>query len=230
MIETNKLLYDLLYVEDENEVRRDYAQYLERFFTHVYEASNAKDALKIYKDKKPSILIIDINLGGMSGIELLQEIRKNDHTTKAIMLTANSDVNTLLSASELKLTKYLIKPVSRSELKEALSLAIKEIQNFTTLANKIIVLKDSFYWDTQNSKLFQHDKEKILTKQEIKLLSYLLSDIKRTFSVDDIVFELWYDSEKPKDNALKTLIKGLRKKLPQGTIKNVFGVGYKIET
>ncbi|MDQ7066753.1 MAG: DNA-binding response regulator [Sulfurimonas sp.] len=146
------------------------------------------------------------------------------------MLTANSDVSTLLSASELKLTKYLVKPVSRSELQEALDLAVDEIQNFTTLANKIIPLKDSFYWDTQNKKLLQQDKEHMLTKKEIQLLSFLLSNISRTFSVDDIIFELWYDSEEPKQTALKTLIKGLRKKLPDGTIKNVFGVGYKIET
>lgn len=230
MIDNNKLLYELLYVEDENEVRRDYTGYLTRFFKHVYEASNAKDALKIYKDKKPSILIIDINLGGTSGIELLQEIRKNDHTIKAIMLTANSDVDTLLNASELKLTRYLVKPVSRSELKEALSLAIEEIQNFSIVAKKIIPMKDSYYWDTQNNRLLKQGKEQLLTKQEIKLLHYLFSDINRTFSVEDIIFELWYDSDVPKQDALKTLIKSIRKKLPNGTIKNIFGVGYKIET
>ncbi len=229
MIDENKLLYDLLYIEDEDEVRRNYTEYLERFFRNVYEAASAQEALLIYKKKKPSIIIIDINLGEKSGIEFLQEIRKSDHTTKAIMLTANSDVSTLLSASELKLTKYLVKPVSRSELKEALSLAIDEIQNFTTLANKIIPLKDSFYWDNENKKLLQQDKEHFLTKKEIELLSFLFSNISRTFSADDIIYELWYDSDNSKQSALKTLIKDLRKKLPTGTIKNIFGVGYTIE-
>ncbi|MDQ7066752.1 MAG: response regulator [Sulfurimonas sp.] len=67
MIEKDELLYDLLYVEDENEVRRNYAEYLERFFRNVYEASSAEEALQIYKKKKPAILIIDINLGKQSG-------------------------------------------------------------------------------------------------------------------------------------------------------------------
>ena len=225
-----ELLYDLLYVEDESDVRRNYAEYLERFFRNVYEAGSAEEALNIYEKKNPSILIIDINLPQKSGIEFLQEVRKNDHTTKAIMLTANSEVQTLLNASELKLTKYLVKPISRDDLKEAIALAIQEIQNFTTMPNKIIQLKDSFYWDSENKKLLQQDKEHILTKKEIELLSLLFSNINRTFSVDDIVFELWYDAEESKTDALKTLIKGLRKKLPVGTIKNVFGVGYKIET
>lgn len=222
-------MHDLLYIEDETEVRRNYVEYLERFFHNVYEASNATEALKTYKSKKPAILIIDINLPGKSGIEFLQEVRKSDHTTKAIMLTANSDVQTLLNATELKLTRYLVKPVSRSDLRDAIALAEEELLNYTVFTNKIIKMKDSFYWDQENKKLFNQDEEHVLTKKEIELLTILFSNINKTFSADDIIYELWYYAEEPKGNALKTLIKSLRKKLPEGSIKNVFGVGYKIE-
>lgn len=222
------LLYDLLYVEDEKEVRKNYIEYLGRFFNHIYEASTAEEAYKIYEKKRPSILVVDINLPGMSGIEFMQKIRKNDHTTKAIMLTANSDVETLLSATELKLTKYLVKPVSREDLKNALHLVLEEIRDYTTIPNKIIKLKESFYWDQENKKLLRETRECSLSKKEIELLSLLCSNVNRIFSVDDIVFELWYDAEESKNDALKTLIKNLRKKLPKDTIKNVFGFGYKI--
>lgn len=222
-------LYDLLYIEDESEVRRNYVDYLERFFKNVYEASNAEDALEIYKSKSPSILIIDINLAGKSGIDFLKEIRKNDHTTKAIMLTANSDVQTLLNATELKLTKYLVKPVSRSDLREAIALAEEELINYTTLSNKIIKIKDSFFWDQEHQKLFSIEKELSLTKKEIELLTLLFSNTAQIFSAEDIILELWYHSDGNSHNSLKTLIKNLRKKLPKDTIKNVFGVGYKIE-
>ena len=221
--------YDLLYVEDEREVRRNYVDYLERFFRYVYEASNASEALNIYKSKKPAILIIDINLPGKSGIDFLREIRKNDHTTKAIMLTANSDIETLLNATELKLTKYLVKPVSRSDLKDAIALAQEELLNYTTYSNKIIQMKDSYCWDSENKKLLHHDEEHILTKKEIGLLTLLLSNINQTFTPEDIIAQLWYDADEPKNDALKTLIKSLRKKLPKGSIKNIFGVGYTIE-
>ncbi|MFT7859728.1 MAG: response regulator transcription factor [Sulfurimonas sp.] len=221
--------YDLLYVEDEIEVRRHYVAYLQRFFCTVYEASDAEEALKIYKSKKPAILIIDINLPGKNGIELLQEIRKNDQETKAIMLTANSDVQTLLDATELKLTKYLVKPISRDELQDAITLAKEELSNYTVVPNKIVKMKDSFYWNKETQMLFQGDKQLRLTKKERDLLILLFSDINRVFSVEEIIYELWIDSEVTGDNALKTLIKGLRKKLPKGSIKNIFGVGYKIE-
>jgi len=222
-------MYDLLYVEDELEVRKNYVEYLKRFFQNVYEASNTQEALKVYKKKRPSILIMDINLPGESGIEFLQKIRKKDHATKVIMLTAQSDIDTLLSASELKLTKYLLKPISRQELKDAIFLTIQEIQEFTTLRKKIIQLKEYYFWDQENKKLLRADQEHHLTKKEIELLSVLFSNIHKTFSSDEIIYELWYDSNEPKEAALKTLIKGIRKKLPEGTIKNVFGVGYKVE-
>lgn len=221
--------YDLLYVEDEKEVRRNYVDYLERFFKNVYEASNASQAMSLYLSKKPAILIIDINLPGKSGIDFLRDIRKNDHTTKAIMLTANSDIETLLSATELKLTKYLVKPVSRSDLRAAICLAEEEISSFTTLSNKIIKLKESFSWNHENKKMFCKEQELPLTKKEIEFLSLLFSNINKTFSVQDIILELWYYSDSPKADAVKTIIKDLRKKLPKDTIKNVFGVGYKIE-
>ncbi|WP_428739017.1 response regulator transcription factor [Sulfurimonas sp.] len=222
-------IYDLLYVEDEIDVRGHYVEYLERFFRNVYEAANAKEALEVYKNKKPAILIVDINLPDKSGIEFLQEIRKYDQTTKAIMLTANSDVQTLLNATELKLTKYLVKPVSRADLKEAIALAQEELSNYTVVANKIVKMKDSFCWDKKKQVLLHGNEQQHLTKKERELLTLLFSDINRIFSVDDIVYELWYDSNIYGDNALKTLIKGLRKKLPEGSIKNIFGVGYKIE-
>ncbi|QSZ41375.1 response regulator [Sulfurimonas aquatica] len=228
-MEKKKSMYKLLYVEDETEVRRNYVEYLKRFFDTIYEAKDAQDALRIYKTKHPTILIIDINLPGMSGIEFLQKIRESDHTTRAIMLTANSDVETLLNASELKLTKYLVKPVSRSDLKSAIELAQEEIHNFSITSNTIIKMKDSYYWDQENKQLMHQDVVDTLTRKEIELLSLLFSNINKIFSSDDIIYELWYDSDEPRGDALKTLIKGLRRKLPEGTIKNVFGVGYKIE-
>jgi len=221
--------YSILFIEDEENIRKNYVAYLKRYFPSVYEVGDAKEAYKVYKDKKPSILIIDVNLPGESGIEFLKKVREHDHTTKAIMLTAMSDVETLLEVSDLKLSKYLVKPISRNELQEALELAIDEIQNFTIYTNDMIILKDSFTWDKKAKKLFKDNREQALTKKEVALLSLLCNNINQTVQTEDIIFELWYDVDMAKLSSLKTIIKKLRKKLPENTIKNVFGVGYKIE-
>jgi DNA-binding response OmpR family regulator len=226
---SEKLKYSILYVEDDGAVRENYVTYLQRFYTDVYEAGDAETAYTLYKNKKPNILIIDIELPGKNGIEFLREIRKMDHSVRAIMLTAMSDIDTLMNASELKLTKYLVKPISRDELKEALDIAIKEIVDYTTYSNRIIHLRDSIYWDQDKEKLMVEGKEIFLTRKERELLALLFSNLNNVLKSEDIIFELWYDYDNSKIASLKTLVKTLRKKLPENFIKNVFGVGYTIE-
>lgn len=226
---SEKYPYDLLYVEDENITRKNYVEYLEIYFQRVYQASNAEEAYRLYKSKRPSILILDINLPKQSGLELLRQIRESDHSVKAIMLTARSDVSSLMDATELKLTKYLVKPVSRDELLGALRLAMEEIMSFITISKKIIQLKESYSWDNENKILLHKNEEQRLTKKEIEFLALLFSNTEKIFSKDEIIYELWYDSDTPKEDSLKTIVKGLRRKLPKDTIKNIFSIGYTIE-
>jgi len=221
--------YSILYVEDNKTVRENYVNYLKRFYKVVYEASNAEDAYQIFKSKKPDILVIDINLPGKSGIEFLRSVRAFDHSVKAIMLTAMSDVETLMRASELKLTKYLVKPISREELKDALGIAVKEIVNYTTYANRIIHIQDELYWDRDKEKLIAEGHEIFLTRKERELLVLLFANVNSVVTSEDIIYELWYDYDNSKMTSLKTLVKTLRKKLPHNFVKNVFGIGYKVE-
>ena len=229
-MDEKKLKYSILYVEDDKTVRENYVRYLNRFYDVIYEASTAEDAYRIFKSKKPNILIIDINLPGKSGIEFLRDIRAFDHSAKAIMLTSMSDVDTLIRASELKLTKYLVKPISRDELKDALIIAVKEIVNYTTYANRVVHIQDELYWDQDREKLMVEGQEIFLTRKERELLIVLFSNVDNVVSSEDIIYELWYDYDSAKITSLKTLVKGLRKKLPHNFIKNVFGIGYKVET
>jgi len=224
-----KSKYSVLYVEDDDGVRENYVAFLSRFYENVYEASNAEEAYEIYKQKKPNILLIDINLPQKSGIEFLQDVRQYDHSTRAIMLTAMSDVDTLVSASELKLTKYLIKPISRNELKDVLETAVSEIVNYTTYANRVIHIQDSAYWDQDKEKLIVDGQEVFLTRKERALLALLISNMNKVVKSEDIIYELWYDYDNAKIASLKTLVKTLRKKVPENFVKNVFGIGYKIE-
>ncbi len=228
-MDKDKFKYKILYIEDDDTVRANYVSFLQRSFDFIYEAANAEDAYEIYKKHKIDILLVDIQLPVQSGIDFLRAIRKENHSIRAIMLTGMNDVETLINASELKLTKYLVKPISRDELQEALELAVDEIINYTTYANRIIHIKDSCYWDQDREKLIYHDKEVFLTRKERELLVLLFSHINKVYNSEDIIFELWYDYDNLKIASLKTLVKNLRKKLPPDVIKNVFGIGYIIE-
>ena len=224
----NKKDISVLYVEDEDQIREKYSQYLKRFCTIIYEAADGEAAYKIYKDKRPDILLADINLPLLSGLDLVERIRKNDHNTKVIMLTAHSDVDYLLKATNLKLTRYLIKPVNREDLKEALNLAIDELTHFSIFSKKIIHLKDNCQWNPESCELFIADQSIPLTKNEKLLTNILTAKLGTTFTYDDIIYEIWPDEFNDKFPALKTLVKGLRKKLPQDSLENIRSIGYKI--
>ncbi len=220
--------YTILFVEDEKEIRQNYVIYLKKYFKDVFEASDGVMAYEIYKSKKPNIMIVDINLPKLNGLEFLKKVRELDHTTKAIMLTAHADVNYLLEATSLKLTKYLIKPISRSDLKDALNLAITELDKYDVSSKKILFLKDGYSWNYKAQEL-KGQYNIALTDKERQLLQLFFSNINIIYSYDDIIISIWNDYEGDKISALKTIIKNLRKKLPKDTIKNIFGVGYKIE-
>jgi YesN/AraC family two-component response regulator len=119
--------YSILYIEDEKMLRENYALFLKVYFERVYTAVDGEDGYEKYQQHKPDILLIDINLPKLNGIELLKKIRAQDNMTKAIILTGNSKIDFLLSATSLKLTRYLLKPVEKELFVEALDAVKKEL-------------------------------------------------------------------------------------------------------
>lgn len=224
----SKCPYKLLLVENEKAIRENYVTYLKMLFSEVFEAEDGEKAYEIYKSKKPDILIIDINIPKLNGLELLEKIRENNHSTKAIILTAYTDKSFLLKAASLKLTKYLVKPVNRKELNEALDLTVNELLKYNTINLKRIELLDNYSWDLEIKELRNHNTIVNLTNKEKILLELLFSHKNRVFTYDEIYNYVWDFDETITLNGLKNIIKRVRKKLPENTIQNIFNEGYKI--
>lgn len=223
----SKYPYKILFIEDEKITRENYVNYLKTLFSEVYEADDGEKAYKLYKEKKPDIMIIDINIPKLSGLELLKKIRVNDYKTKAIMLTAHTKTAFLLDAASLKLTKYLVKPISRKELKNVLELTIGEFSKYNILAVKKIELTQNHSWDIDLKELRLHNSLIKLTSKERNFLELLFSHKNRVFTYDEIFEYVWGFEEEISLNSLKNMIKRLRKKLPQDIIVNIFNEGYK---
>jgi two-component system, OmpR family, response regulator VanR len=220
--------YKILFVEDEKAIRENYVIYLKTFFAEVFEAEDGEKAYELYKSKKPDILIVDINIPKLNGLELLEKIRENDYTTKAIMLTAHTDKSFLLKAVTLNLTKYLVKPVSRKDLNEALESTINEILKYNVIAVQKIDLTEKYSWNMELKELKHHNNIIELTNKERSLLELLFSHKNRVFTYEQIFEYVWGYDESITLNGLKNIIKRLRKKLPENTILNIFNEGYKI--
>jgi DNA-binding response OmpR family regulator len=91
--------YTLIYVEDEPEVKKDMEEYLSAYFKTLYSASDGEVALELYHKHRPNVLLLDISIPKISGLDLANEIRQHDDELKIIMLTAHDDTKRLLAAT-----------------------------------------------------------------------------------------------------------------------------------
>jgi len=134
-----------------------------------------------------------------------------------------------LLATELNLTKYLPKPISRNDLKTTLNDAVSQLKELKKQID-IIYLDENYIWDKTNKILKFNDEYIKLTKYETLLLEILSSQLNTIFSLDEISIFLWEDiySTQITTNKIKDIIKRIRKKLPKDTIINVYGAGYKL--
>ena len=215
----------ILYVEDDEIARENGVEYLQNFFEQIYEASDAIKALQLYEKYQPDIIITDIQMPKLNGLEFVKKIRQKDKKTQIIIITAFCDMDYLLKAIELQLVKYLVKPVKEKEFEEALFLCVNSLQEDNS---NIIKLDDNSYFDTFNKNLVIKNEIIKLRTKEILFLELLIKNKNRYVSYEEIENYVWSDSVMTKD-ALKTLVKNLKTKIPKDLTMNLTNSGYKID-
>ena len=215
----------ILYVEDDEIARENGVEFLENFFEQIYAASDAIVALQLYEKYQPDIIITDIQMPKLNGLEFVKRIREKDKKTQIIIITAFCDKDYLLKAIELQLVKYLVKPVKEKEFEEALFLCVNSLQEDNS---NIVKLDENSYFDTFNKNLVIKDEIIKLRAKEILFLELLIKNKNRYVSYEEIENYVWVDSVMTKD-ALKTLVKNLKTKIPKDLILNLTNSGYKID-
>lgn len=110
----------VLYAEDEEGIRKNIADSLRYYVKEVFETSNGDEAYRIYQDKASDIILSDIHMPILNGIELVKKIREQDRKTPIIMITAHIDKKYLMDAVELHMEKYLVKPIDLDILLQTL--------------------------------------------------------------------------------------------------------------
>ncbi|WP_320033685.1 response regulator transcription factor [Halarcobacter sp.] len=214
----------VLYAEDEEGIQNNVSKLLKLFFNNVITVSNGEDALDEYIINRPDVVILDICMPNIDGLEVVKKIRETNKKVPIIILSAYTDNEYLWRAVEQKICKYLTKPFNKAEFIEALKIVALELSDYSTQ----IKIGDGFY-DTCEKKFKTENKEIQLSINESKMMDLLLSKINQSISYDEICDYIWADEEYHSKDAIKAIIKDLRKIIGKDSIKNIFAVGYKLE-
>jgi len=222
----------LLYAEDDPQSRKNYAFVLEEYFSEVYLAEDGREALDLYHEKKPDVLLLDISMPFIDGLDVAKFVRTTNKDIPIIMLTAHAEQEKLLTAIPLGLSKYLLKPINDKSLIETVLKVISDIQ-----ARNIISIREKLWWNKINSNLFYNDENIKLTKKEDKLVTLLINSIGVYFTHDTLIIQIWDDEipDASHDNKLHQLVYRLNKKINAVTnsdtqlIENTYTLGYRID-
>lgn len=126
----------ILYIEDDEESREALRIFLKRRCGKILTASDGENGFDFFINEKPDILIIDILLPGISGLELIRKIRKHTSTTPILITSTVKNVNTILDAVDLKIDTYIIKPIDILDLEAKLNVAADTIYNEKLKSNQ----------------------------------------------------------------------------------------------
>ena len=218
----NRALKDLkvLLVEDEESISRLLKEAVADSFYTFLIAKDGLEGIALFKKLKPDIVITDIMMPRMSGLEMAQELRKINPDIHIIVLSAFSEKEKLLSAIDIGINKYFLKPFDTDEL-------LDYIQSITPkLSDRLIKLDDGFVFNKSTNSLYKKDRFVPLTKNEMKFLSLLLDNQESVMDDTLIKKNLW--EEDVSDERVRTFIRRLRAKTSKKLIKNVKGVGYQL--
>lgn len=215
----------VLLAEDDKKIAQSFKRVLLLFVDRVYSAENGEEALEFYKKYSPDIIITDIRMPKLNGLELIKKIRELDCTIPIIVTSAYTDQKVLLESIKLFLVEYAVKPIKESDLTRLLQECAKILSN---KSNTVIKLNSTCKYDYDNKLFIHKDKEIGLTDKEVGFFEILLAHRGNLVTKQSIEDKLYIYEEAPL-SALKNLVFKLRKKLPEQIIKTIGKLGYKLE-
>ncbi len=222
--------FKILLVDDEKDILEFLGYNLKKEGFRVFTARNGKDGIRIAKEENPQLIILDVMMPVMDGIETCNEIREIPElaSTIVVFLTARGEDYSQIAGFEAGADDYITKPVKPKVLVSRIKALLRrykepesqpviiELKDFTINREKYLILKD--------------DGEISLPKKEFELLVLLASKPDKVFTREEIFAKVWGNDVIVGDRTIDVHIRKIRAKLGLTSIKTVKGVGYKFES
>lgn len=217
----------LLIVDDEAGIREILQFNLENAGFAVDCAASAEEALEILSPQH-SIILLDVMMGGMSGLEMAQELRRRQNEIPIIFLTAKSDPDDLLAGFSAGADDYIPKPFSILEVIARVRAVLKRTAKPEPEPAGHWVEAGSVRIDTQNKMVYVDGEAVTFSKKEYEVLSLLVSNQGKIYSREKLIDELWKDAPYVLDRTVDVHIARIRSKLGarKNYLTNRTGFGY----
>jgi len=213
----------ILLLEDDTALANILVDFLQESY-NVIQTYSMKEALRLSEAENFDLYIFDINVPDGDGISLLRELRAFNDETPAIFITAFESTKYLKSAFESGANDYIRKPFDLEELAQR----IENIKRHFGLEG-VLKVSPELEFDVKTHTLFNGEKKIRLTQKESECLHYLYKNRHRVISSDELLQNFWEFDEMPGDDAIRTIVKNLRKHIGKEHIVNIRGEGYKFE-
>ncbi|WP_054252840.1 response regulator transcription factor [Neofamilia massiliensis] len=221
--------YKILIVEDDEAINNLIKSYLEEEGYIVFQAFSGTEA-KFYLKEEIDLFILDLMLPGLSGEEIIEEIRKISQGP-ILVVSGKAELDDKVNALDLGADDYMTKPFEKRELLARIKVLLRRLALEKKPAEDQLTYK-SISLKPKSMEVFVDDKNLSLTQTEFLILYEFLKDPDSVFSRDRLYDSIWGYDYQEGDNAITVHISHLRQKLRQATgediIVTVWGVGYKL--
>ena len=203
-----------------------FAQTLEDFLTEegfsVDLCHSGTEAEERCYEKHYDLMLLDINMPGMNGLELLKTLRSQQNTTPAIYLTSYNEKGKLMEGFSAGADDYLKKPIDLDELLMRIQALLKRTRKTDTT-----VAIGNCRYDRSEKVLITEDRRIPMTKKLAALLDILTENPNTVVTKEQIKARVWEWDEAPSDGALRVYVNDLKKMIGKAHIENIKGVGYR---
>jgi len=216
----------ILIIDDEQDIRDILNYNLTKVGYRVHEASNGREGIKIAVQKKPDLIILDVMMPEMDGIEVCEELKTNPETKniKICFLTARSEDYSQIAGFDAGADDYVSKPIKPKVLISRIKALLR--RSDATNNEDSEKIENSFLIDRERYLVIKDGREIHFPRKEFELLSLLASKPDKVFNREIILDKVWGSGVVVGDRTIDVHIRKLREKLGNSYIRTVKGVGY----
>ena len=219
----------LLIVEDEEDLAMGLKRGLRKNGYDIEWCSEGREGLELALIEDYECILLDLNLPGIDGLDLLRQLRQKKPQQKVLILSARGTVHDKVEGLDLGADDYLVKPFHFEEL-------LARIRNLTGrrfVRQEAVVCRGKLRIDVERHQVFVQDQRLRLTAKEIQILETLALNEGRLLSAEAIIAQVWGEDEDLFSNAFKVHLSSLRRKLTLATGKDWIecqrGLGYRLK-